>query len=119
MKPTTSEEYLATLTDDQRTTVERMRATVRDAVPGAQEAFSYGMPGFTVGGRPLVWLAAWRRHFSVYPVSAEQVAAAAAPGEEFEVEKGTLRFRAGAPLPYDLLARIARDRAQHLASGGR
>ena len=119
MKPTTSEEYLATLSDDQRTTVERMRATVRDAVPSAQEAFSYGMPGFTVDGRPLVWLAAWKRHFSVYPVSAEQVAAAAAPGEEFEVEKGTLRFRAGAPLPYDLLARIASERAKHLASGGR
>lgn len=119
VKPTNSEEYLAALSDDQRATVERLRATVRAAVPHAQESFSYGMPGFTVEGRPLVWVAAWKRHYSVYPVSAEQVAAAASPGEEYEVEKGTLRLRADAPLPYDLVARLARARAQHLASGGR
>ena len=119
VKPTTSEEYLATLSDEQRATVERLRATVRTAVPSAQESFSYGMPGFTLDGRPLVWVAAWKRHYSIYPVSAEQVASAASPGETFEVENGTLRLRADAPLPYDLLARIARVRAQHLASGGR
>ena len=119
LKPTTATEYLATLSDDQRTIVERLRATVRDAVPRAEETFSYGMPGFTVDGRPLVWVAAWKRHYSVYPVSAEEVAAAASPGEEFEVEKGTLRFRADAPPPYELLARLARARAEHLASGGR
>ena len=118
-KPTSSKEYLATLDEEQRSVVERLCTTVRDAVPSAQEAFSYGMPGFTVDGQPLVWVAAWKRHFSVYPVSAEQLAAVALPGEKFEVEKGTLRFDAGAPPPYDLLTRLARARAQQLASGGR
>ena len=109
-KPTTSNEYLATLGDEQRTIIERMRATVRDAVPGAEETFSYGMPGFTLGGQPLVWVAAWKRHYSVYPVSADQVAKVASPGEEYEVGKGTLRFDAGAPPPYELLARLAHRR---------
>ena len=118
-KPTSIAEYLAALSDEQRATVERLRATVRAAVPGAREVFSYGMPGFTLGGRPLVWVAAWKRHYSLYPVSAEHVAAAAAPGEEYEVEKGTVRFRAGAPLPYDLVARLAQARARALAAGGR
>lgn len=118
-KPTTIDEYLATLTDEQRATVERMRATVRDAVPAARDAFSYGMPGFTLDGRALVWVAAWKHHYSLYPVSEAQVAAAAAPGDAYDVEKGTLRFRAGAPLPWALVARLAKARAEHLAAGGR
>ena len=119
VKPTTVDEYLATLDDEQRATVERLRATVRSAVPDAEDAFSYGMPGFEMGGRPLVWVAAWKRHYSVYPVSEQQVAAAASPGDEYEVEKGTVRFRAGRPVPYELVARLAQARAKHLAAGGR
>ena len=95
------------------------RATVRAAVPEAREAFSYGMPGFTLGGRPLVWVAAWKRHYSLYPVSAAQVAALAPPGAAYEVAKGTVRFRADAPLPYDLVARLARARVGELAAEDR
>lgn len=118
-KPTTTEEYLAALSDEQRETVERLRATVRAAVPEAKDAFSYGIPGFRLDGRPLAWVAAWKRHYSLYPVSEEQVAALAEPGEEYETEKGTIRFRAGATLPYDLVARIVRARAAAIAAGAR
>jgi uncharacterized protein YdhG (YjbR/CyaY superfamily) len=76
------------------------------------------MPGFTLGGRPLVWVAAWKRHYSLYPVSAAQVAAAAAPGDVYEVEKRTVRFGADAALPYALVARLARTRADALAAHG-
>lgn len=118
-KPTSTAEYLAALREEQRATVERVRAAVRAAVPDAHEAFSYGMPGFTLGGRPLVWVAAWRRHYGLYPVSGEQVAAVAAPGDAYEVEKGTVRFRADRPLPYDLVTRLVQARATTLADGGR
>jgi uncharacterized protein YdhG (YjbR/CyaY superfamily) len=118
-KPTSTEEYLATLSAEQRAAVEQLRATVRAAVPAAQDAFSYRMPGFTLAGRPLVWIAAWTRHYSLYPVSAGQVAAAAAPGEVYEVEKGTVRFPAGAPLPHEFVARLVRVRAGEIAAGGR
>lgn len=115
-KPTSTAEYLTALRGDQRATVERLRAAVREAAPDAREAFSYGMPGFTLAGRPLVWVAAWRRHYSLYPVGAEQVAAVAAPGDVYEVEKGTVRFRADRPVPYDLVTRLVRARDD---AGGR
>jgi uncharacterized protein YdhG (YjbR/CyaY superfamily) len=118
-KPTNIAEYLATLSGEQRATVERLRATVRAAAPTAQEAFSYGMPGFTLDGRPLVWLAAWKRHYSLYPVSAAQVAAVAASGEAYEVEQGTVRFPATRALPYDLVTRIVQARVREIAAGGR
>jgi uncharacterized protein YdhG (YjbR/CyaY superfamily) len=118
-KPTNAAEYLAALTAEQRDIVERLRATVRQAVPKAEEVFSYGMPGYAVGGKPLVWVAEWKRHYSVYPVNAEQVAAAASPGDAYEVETGTVRFDARSPIPYELVGRLASARAARLAAGGR
>ena len=118
-KPTNAAEYLATLRDEQRETVERLRATVRAAAPEAREIFSYGFPGFTLAGRPLMWVAAWKRHYSLYPVNAEQVVALAAPGEKYEVENGTVRFRADVALPYDLVTRLVRARAAAIAAGAR
>jgi uncharacterized protein YdhG (YjbR/CyaY superfamily) len=52
-------------------------------------------------------------------VSAEQAATAAAPGDVYEAEKGTVRFPADVALPYDLVTRLVRARAAELASGGR
>lgn len=117
-KAMTTAEYLAGLSAEQRATVERLRATVRAAAPAAAESFSYGMPGFTLGGRPLVWVAAWKRHYSLYPVSAAQAAAAAAPGDVYEAEKGTLRFPVGGTLPYDLVTRLVQARVDELGTAG-
>ena len=118
-EPTNTAAYLAALTDEQRATIERLLATIRAAAPEAEEAFSYGMPGFTLRGRPLAWAAAWRRHYSIYPVNAAQVEAVAEPSDAYDVEKGTLRFRANAPLPYDLVTRLIRARAGELSTDGR
>ena len=118
-KPGTTAEYVATLTDEQQATLERLRATVRAAAPDAEEVFSYGIPGFRLGGRPLLWIAAWRRHYAVYPISADEVTAMAAPGDVFEVEKSTIRFPVGTPLPYDLVTRLVQARVGKLAAGAR
>ena len=111
-KPTNTAEYLATLTPEQRKIIEQLRKTIRAAVPEAEEWFSYGIPGFRFRGRTLVWVAAWKHHYSMYPVSAEQVAALAESGEVFEVEKGTLRFPSDAKIPYGLVTRLVKARAR-------
>ena len=60
-KPTTTEAYLAALGAERRSTVERLQATVRAAAPGAEESFSYGMPGFTLAAG-----AEMRAHFAMF-----------------------------------------------------
>ena len=57
-KPTSTDEYLATLGDGQRAIVEELRRTISAAVPQAEESFGYGMPGFQLGGKGLIWYAA-------------------------------------------------------------
>ena len=110
-KPANTDEYLATLTGEQRAVVESLREVIRGAAPGAEEGFSYGMPLFRLGGKPLVWYAAWKKHYSLYPLSATMLQAHAADIEGYETSKGTIRFPASRPLPFDLVKRLVAARA--------
>ena len=118
-QPTTTAAYIAAFPEPRRATLDQLRATIRASAPDARETFSYGMPGFTYGGRPLIWFAAWKRHFSVYPFSAAQLAEVAEPGETYETSKGTIRFPASDALPFDLVTRLVQARVASLRDGGR
>ncbi|MFZ0159578.1 MAG: DUF1801 domain-containing protein [Kineosporiaceae bacterium] len=64
------------------------------------------MPTFTLDGRSVVHIAAWKHHLAVYPVPAGD----AAFDEElapYRATEGTLRFPLKQPIPYDLIARVA------------
>jgi uncharacterized protein YdhG (YjbR/CyaY superfamily) len=117
-KPANTDEYLATFTGDQRAAVGELREVIRAAASGAEEGFSYGMPLFRLDGKPLVWYAAWKKHYSLYPLSAAMLRAHAADIESYETSKGTIRFPASRPLPLDLVKKLVAARiAEVLANG--
>ena len=60
--------YLEGLAPEARTRLDAIRATIRDIVPDAIETISYGIPTFTLAGRAIVHVAAWKHHLSLYPV---------------------------------------------------
>ncbi|HYH82045.1 MAG TPA: DUF1801 domain-containing protein [Longimicrobium sp.] len=109
-----TDEYLATLDDGQRAVVERLRDVIRAAAPGAEEGFSYQMPLFRLGGKPLVWYAAWKQHYSLYPIGTAQLRAVAAEAAGYETARGTIRFPASWPLPYDLVTKLVEARVAEL-----
>jgi uncharacterized protein YdhG (YjbR/CyaY superfamily) len=113
-KPTSTEEYLATLTGDQRAVVEKMRETIAGAAPGATAVFSYGIPGFKLDGKALVWVAAWKEHFGLYPLTAAMVDAAGAALDRYELSKGTVRFPASEGVPYALVKKLVKARVAEL-----
>src|SRR5688572_4343021 len=81
--------YLASLSPAVRKRLKEMQALVREAAPGATEAFSYGIPGFRLNGEPLVWCAAFTRHTSLYPMTAAIRRAHAAALAGYEMSTGT------------------------------
>ncbi|ARU53217.1 uncharacterized protein YdhG (YjbR/CyaY superfamily) [Cellulosimicrobium cellulans] len=104
-KPTTVDEYLATLTPSARDVVAHLRAVVHDTVPGLGERISYGIPTFTLDDRYVVYLAGWAHHVSLYPVpeTDDELARRIA---RYQDGKGTLRFSLAEPVPDDVVRAV-------------
>lgn len=103
--------YLAALAPAGRRALQTLRATILAVVPAAEEAFSYGIPGFRLEGRVLIWCAAWKQHASLYPMTPAIRKAHAAALATYEQSKGTIRFPLDRPLPLPLVKRLVRARA--------
>ena len=107
----TIDEYIGSCPADVQPLLERVRRTIRGAVPAAGETISYGMPTITFNGRDLMSFAAWKRHIGLYPLPAvdDAFAQELAP---YRAAKSTVRFPLGQPLPDDIIGRLA---ALHVA----
>ena len=106
----TVEAYLKALPDEQRAALEKLRATIRSAMPQATEHISYRMPAFKAEGRFVVWYAAFRDHYSLYPASEEVRSSLGDAIAPYLSGKGTIRFEFGERLPVGLVKKIVKTR---------
>jgi uncharacterized protein YdhG (YjbR/CyaY superfamily) len=106
--------YLTALPPATRKRMRELRDTIRAAAPAAEEGFSYRIPGFRVGGRPLVWYAGWKEHCSMYPITPALLRALDVEG--YDTSKGTIRFPLDRPLPRALVRRLVKARLGELTA---
>ena len=86
------DQYLARLPESVQEILQRVRTAVAKAVPQAQETISYQIPAFKLHGRPMVYFAGWKQHYSIYPAAPGLVLAFEKELAPYEVTKGTIRF---------------------------
>jgi uncharacterized protein YdhG (YjbR/CyaY superfamily) len=107
-------EYVASMPEDVRRMLKRVRSTIRKAVPEAEEVIAYQIPAYKLNGVPLLYFAGWKQHYSLYPVNDALVAAFKDELAGLERSKGTVRFPLSDPVPVHLIERIAKFRKQQL-----
>lgn len=98
--------YFAALPAGTRRTLKQLRDTIRAVAPGAVDHFSYGIPGYRLDDKPLVWYAAFKSHVSLYPIGTALQTEHAAALEGYETSRGTVRFPLHEPLPVPLVKRL-------------
>ncbi|HET8644459.1 MAG TPA: DUF1801 domain-containing protein [Vicinamibacteria bacterium] len=110
------DQYIKAQPPHARPILQRVREVIARALPRAVEGISYQIPVFKMPAGPaVIYFAAWKAHYSLYPASAALVAALEGERAPFTVEKATVKFPLDAPVPAGLITRIAKMRAREVA----
>jgi uncharacterized protein YdhG (YjbR/CyaY superfamily) len=111
-------DYLAAQPPETRKALKAMRHAIRAAAPGAEEIFSYRIPGFRLRGKPLVWYGGFKNHTSLYPMGDEIRRQFADALRDCETSTGTIRFRIARQPSAALVRKLVSARIAQLKNEG-
>jgi uncharacterized protein YdhG (YjbR/CyaY superfamily) len=117
--PNSVDEYIAAQPEALRPKLDQVRAAIRKAVPEAVEGIGYRMPGYKLHGKPMLYFAGFKEHYSLFAASGTFFAALADELRGYELRKGTIHFPLTKPVPVKLISRIAKLRAAGIAAAGK
>lgn len=106
------DEYLDTLQRDDRDALQKIRETIMQAVPGAEETISYQIPAVKFHGW-IFYFSVYKNHFSLAcPPTSNLFEDFAKELEPYKVSKSTIQFPKDKPVPYGLIAEMSKYRAK-------
>lgn len=110
-QPDDVDNYIATFPKETQILLQKIRAIIKEAVPDAIESISYGMPGYKLNKKPLVYFAGYEKHIGFYATPSGHM--------EFKAElskykqgKGSVQFPLDQPIPFNLIKRMVTFRAK-------
>jgi uncharacterized protein YdhG (YjbR/CyaY superfamily) len=104
----TIDEYIAGFPPETKAILEKVRATIHEAAPEAEETINYAIPTFTLQGN-LVHFAGFKNHIGFYPTPSgikkfkDELAG-------YDSAKGSVKFPLSQPIPYDLIREVVKFR---------
>lgn len=103
---TTVEEYLVGFAGGERALIESALRAIRKVIPDADERMSYGVIRFEAPGLHPLYIGGWKKHVGIYPVPIAEgdLELELAP---FRSTKDSLHFPYDAPMPVELIGRVA------------
>ncbi len=104
------DQYLADLEEPKRSTLQRLRQTIREVVPEAEEGMSYRLPAFRLDGKVIAGFAAFKNHLSYLPHSGSVFAVLQDEVASYKTSTGALQFPVDTPLPKPLVEQLIRVR---------
>lgn len=104
----TIDAYIQDFPPEVQRRLKQMRQIIREVVPEATEAISYGLPTFKLNGN-LVHFGGFKSHIGFYPapIGIEAFQKELAP---YQSGKGTIQFPIDKPLPAALIKKVVEFR---------
>ena len=100
------DDYLASLEEPKRSTLEVLRRTILDIIPEAEECISYGVPAFKLGGKVIAGFAAFKNHLSYLPHSGSVFPELGESILQYRTSAGALQFPVDKSLPKALVKKL-------------
>jgi uncharacterized protein YdhG (YjbR/CyaY superfamily) len=104
------DKFIAGFSEDVQEILNKIRATIREAAPDAEETISYGIPTFTLNGN-LVHFSALKNHIGFYPTPTG-IEKFKKELSTYEGAKGSVQFPLDKPIPYGLITKIVKFRVR-------
>ena len=109
------DEYIAAQPKGAQRVLDRVRRTIRKALPGCEETLWYRIPTYKVDGRAVIYFAGWKAHYALYPIGKHIVSKFSEELADCEVDRARSGFPFSKAVPVNLIGRIAAMRAQDAA----
>ncbi len=106
----TIDEYISQFPKEVQDLLNKLRKTIKDIVPEAEEIINYGIPTFKYHGN-LVHFAAYKKHIGFYPAPSG-ISQFKKELSKYETAKGSVKFPIDKPIPFDLIKKITKFRAK-------
>lgn len=99
------DKYISNFLGDTKTRLNEVRKIILDSSPEIVENMAYGMPGYKLNGKPLIYFGAFKTHIGLYATPSGH--------KKFEMEfskykqgKGSVQFPLTEPLPRELIKKV-------------
>lgn len=106
--------YLADLAEPKRATLARLRQSILDVLPEAEQGLAYGLPAFKVKGKTIAGFAAFKQHLSYLPHSGSVFAQLQDELTGYTTSAGALHFGVDEPLPPPLVEKLIATRLRQV-----
>ncbi|HNX85004.1 MAG: DUF1801 domain-containing protein [Bacteroidales bacterium] len=111
--PSNIDDYISLQAPEVQPLLKKVRETILDAAPGAEEYISYMMPSFRYNGKILVYFAAHKNHLGFYATPSGNIAFSEEL-KDYKSSKGAVQFPLDRPIPYDLIRRMVQYKLEEI-----
>jgi uncharacterized protein YdhG (YjbR/CyaY superfamily) len=114
----TVDEYIKSFPEDTQMVLSQIRQTIKKTAPDAVEMIAYRMPAYKLNGKPLAYFAAFEHHIGFYPLP-HTINTFKADLAKYKQGKGSIQFPLNGPMPFELIERIVKFRAEESMGDGK
>ncbi len=108
------DKYLKSLPEPQKSTLTKLRKTIKKIEPKAKEIISYNMPAFKIDEGIICGFLSAKKHCSYFPFSGKVLSELKTELKDYDQSTGTLRFAIDKPLPEKIVRRLISVRKKQL-----